>query len=119
MDEVRLKRALKPLEEKLTEDESRLRTRPRTVKCLLTFVLFYIEKRNTRGESQFYVGKHHKGYQFLRGLMEGLGLENKTEEFDLDPSHFSGVSGTVLLAEKCVPPGGYASSLHFKCHGIN
>ncbi len=72
----------------------------------MTKHFFLLERRNVRGENQFFVGKHHKGYDFLRGLGEEVPSEGKIVEFEMEPSYFNGISGTVFGSEKCVEPGG-------------
>ncbi|XP_046442681.1 5'-3' exoribonuclease 2 homolog isoform X1 [Daphnia pulex] len=86
VDEKRLKKAVKSLFDELTEDEKR---------------------RNVLGENQIFVGKHHKGYDFLRGLA-GEVANSADEEFvafKMESSYFSGISGLVFASEKCVVAG--------------
>jgi hypothetical protein len=67
----------------------------------------FIERRNVLGENQFFVGKHHKGYDFLRGLVGEVAPSSgkELEIFEMDPSYFGGISGSVLASEKCVGAG--------------
>lgn len=86
VDEKRLKKAVLSLFDELTADEKR---------------------RNVLGENQFFVGKHHKGYDFLRGLVGEVAPSSgkELEIFEMDPSYFGGISGSVLASEKCVGAG--------------
>lgn len=88
VDENRLKQALLPLHNSLTADEKR---------------------RNILGEDLIYVGKHHKGYDFVRGLLEGTD-EESTITFVLDHTYFHGITGNVLPSPICVEVGGSISS---------
>lgn len=67
--------------------------------CLLT------ERRNCLGENQFFVGKHHKGYDFLRGLASETSSGEELQMYQMEPSYFDGISGTVLVSDKCVGAG--------------
>lgn len=84
VDEKRLKKAVKSLFNELTEDEKR---------------------RNCLGENQFFVGKHHKGYDFLRGLASETSSGEELQMYQMEPSYFDGISGTVLVSDKCVGAG--------------
>lgn len=53
------------------------------------------------------MGKHHKGYDFMRGLA-GEVANSADEEFvafKMESSYFSGISGLVFASEKCVVAG--------------
>ena len=108
VDEKRLKKAVLSLFDELTADESKLSFLSIFLYFLkLEFVFQFIERRNVLGENQFFVGKHHKGYDFLRGLVGEVAPSSGKELviFEMDPSYFGGISGSVLSSEKCVGAG--------------
>ena len=56
-----------------------------------------------------FVGKHHKGYEFLRGLSgEPCSEVKDIAIFEIEPSYFNGISGTVFRSEQCIEPEGYS-----------
>ena len=71
----------------------------------LLFIFLFVERRNQLGEELVFCGKHHPGYSFLRGLLEGEPTEEKAV-FDLNPEHFHGFYGHVLQSDICVEAGG-------------
>ena len=78
----------------------------------MLFSLLFTERRNILGEDLIYVGKHHKGYDFVRGLLEGTD-EESTTTFVLDHTYFHGITGNVLPSPICVEVGGYVSLSKF------
>lgn len=53
------------------------------------------------------MSKHHKGYNFMRGLAREVANSANEEfvAFKMEPSYFSGISGLVFASEKCVVAG--------------
>ncbi|CAL8090206.1 unnamed protein product [Orchesella dallaii] len=87
VEEGRLKEALVPLYDKLTEEEIR---------------------RNVRGDDRLYIRKGHSGYDFLVGLYEND--FDRNEEAPMDASLFQGANGFVLVSEDNVPFKGNLTS---------
>ena len=82
------------------------------VVCCLGFFLFFFwwtGDRNTLGADLIYISKQHKGHDLLRGFYEGGDVSAKTE-FDLNPEHFHGVAGKILLTQVCVETAGYVEN---------
>lgn len=50
------------------------------------------------------MGKHHKGYDYMRGLAGEVANSSDEEllAFEMESSYFSGMSGLVFASEKCV-----------------
>lgn len=72
---------------------------------VVTLCLSFTERRNILGENQYFVGKHHKGYDFLRGLAGEAPSGEELQAYQMEPSYFGGISGTVLVSDKCVAVG--------------
>ncbi|GBL98516.1 5'-3' exoribonuclease 2 [Araneus ventricosus] len=81
VDERRLLKALESVYSLLTPDEV---------------------KRNVRGKDRLYIRNGHKGYDFFVSLYE-TGTNWKLE-IDMNPTLFSGMSGTVVLSEDVIHP---------------
>ncbi|GAB6024456.1 5'-3' exoribonuclease 2 [Chamberlinius hualienensis] len=87
VDERRLLATLTKVYPTLTDDENR---------------------RNVRGDDRIYVHRAHKGFEYLVGFYEGK--KNYKTDYQLEPSLFYGLSGTILLAKDVVEPGGVVHS---------
>lgn len=104
VDEERLRTAVEPFFETLTEEES---------KSLIIFdnsyvliiTMFLTERRNMRGENLIFVGKHHPAYDFLRGLVNDS-AKGDTAPIPLKTEYIYGISGLVFRSDLCVQPGG-------------
>jgi hypothetical protein len=53
------------------------------------------------------VSKHHKGYDFMRGVAGEVANSYDAEflAFEMESFYFSGMSGLVFASEKCVVAG--------------
>ncbi|XP_070576622.1 5'-3' exoribonuclease 2-like [Ptychodera flava] len=58
--------------------------------------------RNSLGCDRLFVGKHHRAFDFFKGLYEGTELEERTS---LNDELTEGMSGTVWRDEFVCPPG--------------
>ena len=101
VDEKRLKKALEAVYDKLSPEE---------------------KKRNTRGNDRFFVGKHHKLYDFIKALYEDDG-SNKYKNFkhslDLATSLSNGIAGKIWCDDNVVSEGQtYKSPLGYMCPDI-
>ncbi|EFX65022.1 hypothetical protein DAPPUDRAFT_265351 [Daphnia pulex] len=79
VDEQRLQKAIGPLLDDLTEDE---------------------KQRNTFGENQYFVSRHHQGYDFLRSAAEVASHGNASHTFIPER-----LPGKVFLSRHCVEAG--------------
>jgi 5'-3' exoribonuclease 2 len=112
VDEQRLQKAIGPLLDDFTEDESIYMSITFHVKfCKITF--FFSEQRNTFRENQYFVSRHHQGYDFLRSAAEVASHGNASHTFIperknynmKDFSHFKFLPGKVFLSRHCVEAG--------------
>ena len=75
---MRLKSALQPVYDLLTEDE---------------------KKRNSRGDDRLYVRNSHKGFALLNSIYTDQVIKDD-EEMQLDGTLFEGMGGRVLYSER-------------------